>query len=402
MTLSGFPQSDFRKGYIILNSNDTIFGFLEYRGNKSNARKCVFKTDLQVTTPIKEYIPEDIIAYRFVDSKYYVSRKVAFGNKERLLFLEYLIHGKVDIFYYRDETGEHYLADKGNTRLVPLTNEEKEILDQGVHYKEESKQYIGVLKYLFQESPQVSKATENILLNHESLIKITKDYHNAICKDEACIIYEKKAPKVFVYLGPIAGTTIYFLNTLTKDFFSNYYFANSKWQASVNPTFGLSLSINLPYLNEKMFLQYDFTLNRGHSKTKTNYYDDGAGVNYLNDISFTQYYINNSLLFQFEILPGRFRPVISFGGFLNLIVKSDYTRTLYVGSEQLPAFFSQQYSSNPFNNLIYGLTIGTGTVIIIHNNQKISIDLRYSSGLGLISGLNTNIISLTVGVPFKL
>jgi hypothetical protein len=43
---------------------------------------------------------------------------------ERMLFLEYLIHGKIDIFYYCDESGEHYLADKGNTCLVLLTNEE--------------------------------------------------------------------------------------------------------------------------------------------------------------------------------------------------------------------------------------------------------------------------------------
>jgi len=403
MTVNGFSQSDFRKGYIILNSNDTIHGFIEYRGNKSNARKCVFIKDITNKTGKKEYSPDEIKAYRFIDSKYYISRNISSEGKERLLFLEYLIHGKVDIFYYRDETGEHYLADKGNSRLVPLTNEEKDIYDRDVLYKAESKQYIGVLKYLFQESPEVSKATDRTLLNHKSLIKITRDYHNTVCKDEECIIYEKKSPKVFVFLGPIAGANIYFLSRITYDFSPDYYyFRYSKWRATMNPSLGLSLSFNMPYLNERMFLQYDVMLNRGSTGTKTTYYEITDGVVYDNKISYTQYSINNSLVFKYEILPGKFRPVFQAGGFVNMVVKSDYSRTLNARIDQIVTIMDKEFTEGPFKNMIYGITIGTGCVIRIHNEQKISIDLKYYSGLGIFSGLNTNIISLNVGMPFML
>jgi biotin synthase-related radical SAM superfamily protein len=42
--------------------------------------------------------------------------------------LEYLINGIVDIYYYRDDNGEHYLVDNGSGDLLELKNEEKEII----------------------------------------------------------------------------------------------------------------------------------------------------------------------------------------------------------------------------------------------------------------------------------
>jgi hypothetical protein len=407
MTLNGRSQSDFRQGYLILNSGDTLYGYIEYRGNKSNARKCVFKKDLEKTDLKTEYSPEEITAYRFIDSKYYISQKVTVNGVEKMLFLEYLIHGKIDIFYYRDESGEHYLADKGNTRLIPLTNDEKNIDIREefyeTHYLVESKKYIGVLKYLFQESPEISQATDRVSLNHESLIKITRDYHNAVCKDEACIIYEKKEPKVFVFLGPLAGANIYFLNRINNAFsFDNYYFIDSKWKASINPSLGLSLSFNLPSWNERMFLEYDITLNREFTKTKTSYFESTDGVTYNNDISLTQYSINNSLFFKYEILPGSFQPEVLFGGFVSIVVKTDYSRKLIARMSQGLTVLDAEFSESPFKKIIYGIVIGTGCTIKVHKEQKMFIDLKYYSGLGIFPFLNTNIISLNVGLPFIL
>jgi hypothetical protein len=35
-------QSDFRNGYIITNSGDTVYGQIDYKGNRSNAKECIF------------------------------------------------------------------------------------------------------------------------------------------------------------------------------------------------------------------------------------------------------------------------------------------------------------------------------------------------------------------------
>ena len=84
-------QRDFRKGYIITNQQDTIYGWIDYRGDVRNAKVCLFrKTE---TDPSMDYMPLDIAAYRFINSKYYVSRDVGDEYAPKQVFLEYLVNG---------------------------------------------------------------------------------------------------------------------------------------------------------------------------------------------------------------------------------------------------------------------------------------------------------------------
>jgi hypothetical protein len=143
-------------------------------------------------------------------------------------------------------------------------------------------------------------------------------------------------------------------------------------------------------------------ITEGRSKTKTSYEDEGTGLIYDNDISYTRYSIGDALVFKYELLAGSFRPVYLFGGFVDLSFKTDYSRTTSFRIDGFPPFKVSSISNSPFYSLVYGLTVGTGCVIYFHNNQKIFIDLKYSSGLGIYPALNTNIVSLNFGVPFKL
>ena len=208
-----FSQADFRNGYVVKNNNDTLHGLLDYKGNKANAKKCIFKADAHAEK--QEFAPEDIKAYRFIDSKYYISRSIKARDQEELVFLEFLINGTVDIFYYRDElSGEHYLIENSDGQLFELKNEEKELIVRDVITVRESKEYIGVLKYTFKESPVISKQVENMSLNHKSLIDITHAYHNEVCINEECIIYEKKLPGHKVKFGLLIGGKCHIILTI--------------------------------------------------------------------------------------------------------------------------------------------------------------------------------------------
>ena len=44
---------------------------------------------------------------------------------------------------------------------------------------------------------------------HNTLINLAKDYHNTVCKDESCIIYQKKVPSVRVNLELVLGMINY-------------------------------------------------------------------------------------------------------------------------------------------------------------------------------------------------
>lgn len=93
------------RGYVITNPGDTLFGEIDYRGDLLMGKLCRFKDN---NGEEQEFLPAGIQGYRFIDSKYYISLEVNGRN----VFLEYLINGKVSIYYLRDDAGDHYYIDK--------------------------------------------------------------------------------------------------------------------------------------------------------------------------------------------------------------------------------------------------------------------------------------------------
>jgi hypothetical protein len=73
-----------------------------------------------------------LLAFRFLDSKYYVTKEI--NNKKS--FLEYLIKGKINIYYMRDEKGDHYYLDKENVELTEIPYEEKIIYVDDIQFGE--------------------------------------------------------------------------------------------------------------------------------------------------------------------------------------------------------------------------------------------------------------------------
>lgn len=67
-------QTDFRPGYIIKALDDTIHGLIDYRGNLLMGEVCRYRTNEKEDVQI--YYPTDIVAFRFNESKYFVSKEI--------------------------------------------------------------------------------------------------------------------------------------------------------------------------------------------------------------------------------------------------------------------------------------------------------------------------------------
>ncbi len=128
-------QRDFRPGYIIKNSGDTLYGKIDYRNDLLMSSVCTFKAN---DNTINEFLPKDILAYRLIDSKYYISREV----NGKSVFLEYLIKGKVNIYYLRDDTGDHYFLDKEGVKLTEIPYEE------GIKYIDNKEVFFKSTRYI--------------------------------------------------------------------------------------------------------------------------------------------------------------------------------------------------------------------------------------------------------------
>lgn len=231
-------QTDFRPGYIIQTTGDTIFGQIDYRGDLTMGRLCKF---MEKNSLITEFSPGDIVAFRFVDSKYFVSREI--GNKKA--FLEYLIKGKVNIYYLRDEDGDHYYIDKEDAKLVEIPYEEgiREVNNKRIYY--ESTKHTGFLQYYMKDAPELLSRIQSIKKpEHQNLIRLAEDYHNAVCEEEKCIVYEKKQPMLKVNLEGLAGV-VNFENV--EDLNDKFYFQG-----------GIIVHFWMPRANEKIFFKTGF------------------------------------------------------------------------------------------------------------------------------------------------
>ncbi len=231
-------QTDFRPGYIIKISGDTLLGEIDYRGDLLMSSVCKFK-DKENT--IKDYFPNDISVFRFIDSKYYVSREI----NHRKVFLEYLIKGKINIYYMRDDIGDHYYLDKDDMKLTEMSYEKgiKYVDDKEVFF--ETTKHRALLNYYMKDAPELQSRISSVKKpEHQNLIKLAEDYHNVVCEGEKCIIYEKKQPFLKVNLEGIAGV-VNFENG--DDINDKYYFQS-----------GIIAHFWMPRTNEKVYFKTGF------------------------------------------------------------------------------------------------------------------------------------------------
>jgi len=259
---SAWAQRDFRKGYIITNQQDTIYGWIDYRGDVRNAKICSFKKT--ETDPATDYTPSDIAAYRFIDSKFYISRNIGDVDTPKQVFLEYVVNGLANLYYYRENNApdRYYIEKDGQFRELKIDKkevkvDEKKQINAGIARTKTVKSYIGVLKAtlnLWEMNSEIDKAK----LQHSSLINIARNYHQYACTDGSeCIVYERKKPYIALRIGPAVGVDLSTFTMLEFDH-ERYAYHQEKtviFDPSTNYTVGVNLNFSMPRLNEKIFLQ---------------------------------------------------------------------------------------------------------------------------------------------------
>jgi len=184
-----YAQTDFRAGYVLNYDGDTLFGEIDYRGDYLMSQLCRFRKS-GADSAIR-FTPDDISGYRFENSKYFVSKEID-GKK---IFVEYLIKGKVNVYFSKTGEFAQYCAEKDNSGLTAMPYEEEIRSFGDKRYFYESKKHVGILGYFMQDAPSLRGRINKMKKpEHKNLVKLAEDYHNIVCKDEKCVIYEKKVP----------------------------------------------------------------------------------------------------------------------------------------------------------------------------------------------------------------
>jgi hypothetical protein len=274
LSLEIHAQSNYLDGYVLTSETDTIFGKIDNKNYHDNSQFCDFKGVGSET--ITRFYPDKIYGYRFTNGKYYISKNVEIDSKQVQLFMEYLIHGKLDIFLVQDEgNSNHYFASKDTLPLTELKYSENMVTVDGVEKLKVSKPYIGLLTYYTSDCPSIKNEIPNLNdPDQKKLIHFAEKYHNLTCTNEKCIIYEKKLP-LKIKINIAGGSAVYFSNNpFDKD-------------PGVVPNYGFNIQFQQSQISESVYLgigfyrlpEYEgFVLKGFQIPISINYYKSKTGI----------------------------------------------------------------------------------------------------------------------------
>ena len=253
--LSG--QSYFKAGYIISPEMDTIYGRIDFRGEKFNSANCVFISD-QGEGPVT-FKPGSMYGYRFNDGNFYLSKRVVTDVGPQNLFLEVLLSGIINLFYYRGSAAEYnFYLETAKGGMVRLD----EVKRMGYIYGKGQairtmKYYVGHLRYAMSDAPELSGQIDHVALQKKELVQLLQKYHGIVCDDMDCITYSKSFPGIKIHVAPFVSWQTELLNINGQ---SEY--AGLKYQAAYYPSAGLSLVASMPGINERFSVRTDISLGK--------------------------------------------------------------------------------------------------------------------------------------------
>lgn len=228
-------SQDFRKGYVILNTGDTLYGELDYRSNTLNYKSCIFRSGGST----REYGPRDIQGYRFNDSKSFISTIVD------TMFAESIVHGTISL--YKLET--IYLVEK-NSETYVLESPEIEVIVDGRTYYRRNIRWKGILSSLISDCMSNSgNIMERADLNEQSLSRIVKQYNKCTGYDETLDFKEGKSWAEFEIglRGGISHSTLYLKDMRQQP-------SLPETMTSFDPVVGVDVLFNFPRISERIGL----------------------------------------------------------------------------------------------------------------------------------------------------
>lgn len=251
-------QHNFRNGFIISLDNDTITGIIDFRLDEEIMHSVSFIAEGEVNA--RQYFPGEITGYRLIDDgKFYVSKEIEIRkNQFRTVFVEFLVQGVKNLYFYTEDDNEYYLIDDEPGKLLVLSKEPDKIINN--RFVEDIK-YRSILKYVFREQENIYKKTDKTNYHRKDMINLTKDYHEKVCTDgSSCIVFENDYSKKYVsyQFAVYASMQLHWLELYTL-----YKRPDEDLMAmSVSPELGCQVSVFFPRFSHSLGLFSDLSLLR--------------------------------------------------------------------------------------------------------------------------------------------
>ena len=254
-----YSQSDFREGFVVKKSGDSLYGLVNYREGSGAFRVCEFREsfDHDVIT----YRPGEIQKYGFVRDKVFESREITLQEEPpRRVFLEILVDGLASLYKFDDT----FWVEKDGGGLQQLRNDPRVIESEGKKVLGRTNKHISTLAILLHDCPQIIPEIQNIRsIRERPLTNVIEEYN--ICMEVPYIVYKDQKPWFRSAIGITFGYGASRMEFLEHRSHYSYKYLLGATEISKLPAIGVSLGIFFPRINERISFHADiFYLNSSY------------------------------------------------------------------------------------------------------------------------------------------
>jgi len=377
-------QSNYKKGFLVTNDNDTLIGLIDFRTDTENSLKCDFKINELDST--KTFYPGDIASFWFLDQgKRYESKNVILNNKPQVFFLEYLVQGIINLYYLGQDNG-YYFFEKEDGSMVSMTKKPDEIIQSTI---KEDNVYKGKLGYVFKDYFPLAQQTVNATFDRKSMIEFTEKYHEKMCESgESCIIFENDYKKKYTeYTFTLFSGFEYNSLNLRAEYFSNLY--------SKSPVIGAEVEFSDPRFSSALGLVLSFNLSKISGAC-----DYGVENKYYYRYDYSALKSTYNLGVKYKLVNSPFQPYfeVDFSQRFMMQMESSFRKDQFYYSGKV----TSSYRENEIlpETYIYGLTGGVGFDIPIKEKNYIAVKLMYERDIKYESLNKYTNYQLRIGYKF--
>lgn len=374
--VQAFGQSDYRNGFVITHSHDSISGLVNFRDGGKAYEICDFKASAGAA--VTTYGAKEIAAYGFTGDKRFESKTFkAEAGVEQTNFFEVVVRGTVTLYQLRDT----YWVQKGSAEFIQLQNNEKESYVDGQRVTRHDNQHIATLNMLLADCPKVTRAMNNLRLDKRSLTKVINDYNN--CAGGSSVVFQDEKPWVKLDAGVAAG-----VNFSTLEFTGTQAIAGAITGSTKSTTwmFGLMLDVLSPRVSERFAFVTGALYSPITYTTESKY---KPGNDYLK-IELHQVKVPAGIKYMFK--GGRVVPFINAGVSFTFNVKSDVTWYEPANSPNIE-FLQSQFEVKTTE---FGYWGGVGVTVPITSKLRTLIEFRYEHTNGITPHLDSPFLESSI------
>jgi|WetSurMetagenome_2_1015567.scaffolds.fasta_scaffold00183_3 hypothetical protein len=153
-----------QENYYVIDSVSTVGVKMIEASDLMNSRIC----QVVINDKIKEYTPEQVSEYGFKSGRVYFSRKIQSGDSIKTVFLERLVKGNTNLYYYKGHGIKEFFLEKDSGKFIALPVRGREKKNNSFH---------AALTGALTECPEVVGYSNMVGYNKRSMSEFISGYN---------------------------------------------------------------------------------------------------------------------------------------------------------------------------------------------------------------------------------